>query len=166
MSTSSLAQAPISVLVQKSIVVNAQQSHAFEVFTQHMHRWWPLQSHHIGASDPQAAVVEPRVGGRWYERAADGSECDWGKVLVWEPPLRLVLAWSIGSDWKYDAKLQSEVDIRFVAEAQNRTRIELEHRKLDQYGANAQMMKSIFESEGGWQGILQRYAEAAGNGAG
>jgi uncharacterized protein YndB with AHSA1/START domain len=160
MSSVPLNPAPASLLVQKAVVVSASQAHAFETFTQRMGRWWPLQSHHIGASDPQIAVIEPRVGGRWYERAADGAECDWGKVLVWDPPHRLVLTWSIGSDWKYDAKLHTEVEVRFVAETKERTRVELEHRRLGQYGANAPMMKSIFESERGWHGILQRYAEA------
>lgn len=159
-----VSQTSSSLLVQKAVVVNAPQARAFDAFTQRIDRWWPLQSHHIGAVEPKAAIIEPRAGGRWYERAADGTECDWGKVLLWEPPHRLVLSWSIGSDWKYDAKLHTEVEVRFVAEAADRTRVELEHRKLEQFGADAQKMRAIFESEGGWQGILQRYVALAGGG--
>src|SRR5262245_46311636 len=106
------AQVQATLLVRKTVTVNSPPKRAFEVFTQKIAAWWQLESHHIGAATPSVAVIEPRVGGRWYERGTDGSECDWGSVLVWEPPHRLVLAWSIGSDWKYNARLQTEVDVR------------------------------------------------------
>lgn len=147
--------------VSKTITVDAPQDHAFAAFTQRMSSWWPLQSHHIGAAPAQSAVIEPRAGGRWFERAGDGGECDWGKVLVWEPPHRIVLSWNIGSDWKFDGTLQTVVEVRFIREGADRTKVELEHRDLEHYGEKAEMMRSIFDSDGGWSGILQRFVQTA-----
>jgi uncharacterized protein YndB with AHSA1/START domain len=90
--------------VRRSVRVAAPQERAFKVFTAGVGRWWP-RSHHIGASDLDTVVIEPKAGGRWYERGVDGAECEHGKVLVWEPPARLVLAWQISTDWKYDHDL-------------------------------------------------------------
>jgi uncharacterized protein YndB with AHSA1/START domain len=147
--------------IRKEIEVDASQARAFRVFTEEHAAWWPLATHHIGAQDAETAIIEPRSGGRWFERAADGSECDWGKVLVWDPPGRLVLTWEITADWQHDATLLTEVEVRFVALGPARTRIELEHRQLDRYGATAEQMRGIFDSEGGWTGILRRFAERA-----
>lgn len=147
--------------VRKSVVVNASQAHAFAVFVEHHGTWWPLQTHHIGAQPPATAIIEPRVGGRWFERASDGSECDWGRVLVWEPPHRIVLSWDIGADWKYNPKLGTEVEVRFASESPGTTRVELEHRRLERYGAQAETMQATFDSERGWAGILRGFAQAA-----
>jgi uncharacterized protein YndB with AHSA1/START domain len=148
--------------VRKTIVVNAPQEHTFLVFTEKHGGWWPLASHHIGAQAAQTAILEPRAGGRWYERGVDGSECDWGRVLVWDPPHRLVLSWEIGADWKHDPTFSTEVEVRFIAEGPRTTRVELEHRDLERFGDKAQTMRSAFDSEGGWTGILQRFGGAAG----
>jgi uncharacterized protein YndB with AHSA1/START domain len=144
--------------IRKEIVVGVDQRRAFEVFTADFGRWWPLVSHHIGAATPDMAIIEPFVNGRWFERAVDGSECDWGRVVLWDPPRHLVLTWSINSRWQFDAKLLTEVDVKFTPEGDGRTRIVLEHRHLDRYGADADQMRGIFDSEGGWTGILQKYA--------
>ena len=109
--------------VRKEIVVEASQERAFRVFTAEHGAWWPLATHHIGAQAAETAVIEPRVGGRWLERAADGTECQWGRVLVWDPPGRLVLAWQIGADWKHDDALLTEVEVRFVALGPALTRV-------------------------------------------
>jgi len=103
--------------VRKSITVDVPQERAFEVFTSGMSRWWPLDSHHIGETEPTEAVVEPRAGGRWFERAADGTECEWGRVIAWEPPERVVFAWQLGPEWKYDPDpaMSTEVEGRFVS---------------------------------------------------
>jgi uncharacterized protein YndB with AHSA1/START domain len=149
------------VAVRKTILVNAPQAHAFAVFTEHLGDWWPLQSHHIGAQPAQTAIVEPRAGGRWFERAADGSECDWGRVLIWEPPHRLVLSWDIGADWKQSPALGTEVDVRFIPEGPETTRVELEHRRLERYADKATEMRTIFDSDGGWGMLLGAFARAA-----
>src|SRR5262249_34259485 len=95
------------LVVQKTVTGNTDAQRAFSVFTEQIGRWWPLDKAHIGAQPAQTAILEQRVGGRWYERAADGAECDWGRVLVWEPPDRLVLAWEISSEWKHDINVQT-----------------------------------------------------------
>jgi len=108
-------------------------------------------------------IIEPRLGGRWFERAADGTECDWGRVLLWQPFDRLILSWEISSQFTRDPNLKTEVEVQFIAEGSERTRIELEHRLLENYGEQAGMMQSIFDSDGGWTGIINRFAaQAAG----
>ena len=145
--------------VQRTITVEAPIQRAFSVFTGGLDSWW-TRDHHIGTAEMERAVLEPGVGGRWYERGVDGSECDWGRVLVWEPPARLVLAWQIGADWRYDPGLVTEVEVRFVAEGPGRTRVELEHRGLERFGDATKAMRTAFDSPGGWGGLLERYAEA------
>ena len=103
--------------VVKEITIETSAARAFRVFTEDIGAWWPLATHHIGPQPAETAVIEPRAGGRWFERAADGSECPWGRVLVWDPPARLVLSWQIGGEWKYDKALASEVELRFVVRA-------------------------------------------------
>lgn len=148
--------------VRKEIVLETSQTHAFRVFTQDLGAWWPLASHHIGAQPAETAIIEPRAGGRWYERAGDGSECEWGKVLVWDPPGRLVLQWQINADWKHDPELHTEVEVRFVALSPTRTRVELEHRYLERMGPAAPTMRDAIDSPGGWGGILRLFAEKGG----
>jgi uncharacterized protein YndB with AHSA1/START domain len=150
-------------VVNKSITVEAPQEHAFEVFTTGMSRWWPLDSHHIGEREPTEVVVEPRAGGRWFERAADGSECDWGRVLEWEPSGRIVFGWHLGPEWKYDPDpaMATEVEVRFIPEGPARTRVELEHRGFEVHGERADELRVPVSQEGGWSGLLKRFAEEA-----
>ena len=101
------------------------------------------------------------MGGRWYERGDDGSTCDWGRVLVWEPPSRLVLTWDINADWQFDAKLNTEIEVRFIPQGDDATRVELEHRHLDRYGARRDEMRRIFETDGDWGRLLESFARAA-----
>jgi uncharacterized protein YndB with AHSA1/START domain len=108
--------------VRKSILVKAPPQRAFEVFTSGIGRWWP-PSHHIGKAELQDAIIEPRAGGRWYERGVDGSECEWGRVLAWEPPQRVVLAWQLSADWEFDPSLVTEVEVRFTPEGEG-TRVD------------------------------------------
>jgi len=159
--TNPVSGEPSSYTVRKTVTLNAPIDHAFRVFTEEHGKWWPLDTHHIGKVAAATAVIEPYVGGRWYERGVDGTECVWGKVLAWEPPRRILLAWQITADWRYDLTLQTEVEVIFVADGPGRTRLELEHRHLDRYRDQAGVMRSIFDSEGGWTGILARFATAA-----
>ena len=146
--------------ITKELTVAAPLEVAWKVFTQEMGKWWPLETHKIGAAPAVDAVIEPRVGGRWYERGADGSSCDWGRVLVWQPPMRLVLSWEVTADWKHDPTLVTEVELNFSA-VTNGTRLTLEHRHLDRYGARAAEMVGLFASQGGWDGLLTTYAKVA-----
>ncbi|MDT0469824.1 SRPBCC family protein [Streptomyces gibsoniae] len=146
--------------VRRSVTVQAPIEKAFAVFTQGFDGWWP-RNHKIGESDLKQAVLEGKEGGRWYEIDTDGSECDWGRVLAWEPPTRLVLAWQIDATWKFDPELVTEVEIRFVSEGPGRTRVELEHRDLDRFGEAQEQARAAFDSPGGWAGLLEAFAQAA-----
>jgi uncharacterized protein YndB with AHSA1/START domain len=148
------------ILVRKSIIVSAPLTHVFTVFTERHDAWWP-RDHHIGGRKDFAAVLEPRVGGRWFERGDDGSECNWGRVLAWEPPNRLVLSWDISADWKYDPSVATEIEVKFIAESGTRTRVELEHRKLERYGDKAEMMRALFDSPGAWASTLAAMTKVA-----
>ena len=146
--------------VRKTLSVKATPERAFEVFTAGFDRWWP-RSHHIGGVDMARAVLEPRAGGRWYEVGVDGAECDWGEVLVWDPPQRLILAWRIGADWKYDPSLRTEVELRFTREAGGATRVDFEHRLLENMGEAGAAVREAIDSPGGWSGILAMFAATA-----
>jgi uncharacterized protein YndB with AHSA1/START domain len=146
--------------VRKSVRLGAPPDRAFEVFTAGIGRWWP-KSHHIGAADLDTLVIDLKAGGRWYERGADGAECDVGKVLVREPPARLVLAWQIAANWKFDPGLVTEVEVRFIADGTGATRVELEHRNLERFGEGAEPMRQAIDSQEGWTGILQLFKQAA-----
>ncbi len=144
--------------VVKTVTVRASSERAFEAFTANMGQWWP-KGHTIGAAPFEAVVIEPRVGGRWYERAADGAETNWGKVLAWEPPRRFVLAWQISADWAYDPNLMTEVEVRFEPNADG-TVVTLEHRRLELFGERAQSMADQFD--GGWVGVMQHFVDFVG----
>jgi uncharacterized protein YndB with AHSA1/START domain len=149
--------------VRKTIHVQATPARAFEVFTSGMGRWW-LPTHSISRTKTAiaAVVIEPRVGGRWYERGTDGSECDWGRVLVWAPPSRLVLAWQIDAQWNFDPALITEVEVRFDAQASGTTEVNLEHRYLERCGDAAVGLRTALASPGGWGRLLGEYATALG----
>src|SRR5487761_1596990 len=147
--------------IAKTVTVRAPQDVAWRVFTERMGTWWPLASHKIGKANAVDAVIEPRVGGRWYERGDDGRTCDWGRVLVWEPRSRLVLTWDVSADWQPDPSLKTELELRFIADGTDRTRVELEHRHLDRYGERRDEMRRIFETEGDWGRLLASFARAA-----
>jgi uncharacterized protein YndB with AHSA1/START domain len=147
--------------IQRQVTVNAPLERAFDTFTSSFGTWWPA-AYHIGEAEMAEALLEPRAGGRWYERGIDGSECDWGSVLAWEPPHRLVLGWQINGRWQYDPNPAnaSEIEVRFTADGPERTLVELEHRYLDRLG-DAQDLAAAVAAETGWTGILKAYADAA-----
>ena len=149
--------------IRRSVVVPVAPDRAFEVFTSGMTGWWP-SDHHIGSAPIEQIVIEPREGGRWYTRHTDGSETSTGYVAAWEPPERVVVTWQISAEWKYDPSLVTTVEVRFVAEGPERTRVELEHRDLDRFGAEGAGMRAKFEEPGAWGGILERFAAAFGEG--
>jgi uncharacterized protein YndB with AHSA1/START domain len=165
MTERSMSSGPDLNSVHKVVTVKAPSAVAWQVFTEKMGSWWPLATHKIGKAKAVDAVIEPRAGGRWYERGDDGSTCDWGRVLRWEPPQRLVLAWEISADWQHDPSLQTEVEVRFIAEGKDTTRVELEHRHLDRYGARRDKMRGTFNSDRGWKGLLDMFAARAEEGS-
>jgi uncharacterized protein YndB with AHSA1/START domain len=148
-------------VVRKSVTVDVDQQRAFEVFVTNLGTWWPGE-YHIGAADMKDFVIEPKPGGRWYEVGVDGTECDTGRVIAFEPPERIVLAWHITEQWSFDPDPAhaSEVEVRFVAETPTRTRVELEHRNLERHGDGAQAIRDTVDGPGGWDFLLPLYAAA------
>jgi uncharacterized protein YndB with AHSA1/START domain len=155
MSTSSTIP-PITGTV--SVAVPVEQ--AFRVFTASVDAWWPHE-YHIGEADVAEVILEPRVGGRWYERGVDGSECDWGRVLAWEPPHRLVFTWQINSQWQFDADPghASEIEVRFTADGPDATTVEVEHRYFDRL-VGGEGVHGAITGGGGWAALLDSYAKA------
>jgi uncharacterized protein YndB with AHSA1/START domain len=131
------------------------------VFTESFHTWWPAE-YHIGAAEMAEAVLEQRAAGRWYEKGVDGSECDWGRVLVWEPPHRLVLTWQINGQWQYDPDPAhaSEIELTFTPDGDGQTRVELEHRLIERL-AGGEGLREQLDGADGWNGVLAMYAKAA-----
>lgn len=154
--------APETTVVRKSLEVRAGIEHAFRVFTQRMGDWWP-PTHHIGKADFEAVILEPRAGGRMYERSADGVECAWGTVLAWEPPQRVVFSWHLQPDWTFhpDMARASEVEVRFIAEGERKTRVEMEHRHLERHGEGWQQLRTGIDSPGGWTAVLDAFRTLA-----
>jgi uncharacterized protein YndB with AHSA1/START domain len=146
--------------VRESIVVDSPIELAFQVFTEDIGSWWP-PDHHILEGELAEMVFEPREGGHIYDRNTDGEECRWARVLAYEPPNRVVFSWDIGLDWKIepDPARTSEVEVRFVAEAAERTRVELEHRHLERHGEGWENMRGAVGSPGGWRRGLERFAQ-------
>jgi uncharacterized protein YndB with AHSA1/START domain len=150
--------AEVKEAVRKAITVPATPEHAFQVFTEQLGVWWPRE-YSIGAADMADFVVEPKAGGRWYEVGVDGTECDTGRVTAYEPPHLLVLAWHLDGNWQYDPDPDhaSEVEIRFIADGEGGTRVELEHRLFERHGAGAPAVRAAVESTGGWGHCLAAY---------
>ena len=146
--------------VRHELTVPISADQAFRLFTEGFNSWWI--GHHIGKADLEEAVLEPKVGGRWYERGVDGTECDWGTVLVFEPPGRLVVTWQINAQWQYDPDPDhaSEIEVLFTEE-DGQTKVDFQHRYIERLGAGAEdLAKTVSESDG-WPGILSRFGEAA-----
>jgi uncharacterized protein YndB with AHSA1/START domain len=153
--------------VKKSVVVSASVEHAFEVFTSGFDSWWP-RGHHIGKSPMTEAVIEGKRGGRCYSKQADGTECDWGQILEWDPPHRFVLAWQISPEWGYEPNLakSSEVEITFTPEHGGGTRVDLEHRHFERTGPGGDAMRQGVSAPGGWGTLLDQFKERIALGSG
>jgi hypothetical protein len=123
------------VSVRKSVTVEMPVDDAFRLFTKDIDRWW-IRGHHIGTADLDRVVLEGWEGGRWHEIGVDGSECDWGHVVAWDPPGRVVLAWQLDATWHFDAD-------------------------LERFGEAVVDVRTGLDSPGGWQGLLDRFATAA-----
>ena len=144
--------------ILKTLEVRCTQAHAFEVFTAGVDRWWKRDfSINPTRSAIAEVVMEPRVGGRWFERGVDGSECEWGRVLAWDPPQRIVVAWHVTAEGKYyQPDVHTEVEVNFAKVSRDVSRVTLEHRLLERLGEAAETARGRFD--GGWGALLERFA--------
>jgi len=149
--------------VRYAVTVPLPADRAFALFTEGYNSWWP--GHHIGTAEMAEAVLEPRAGGRYYERGVDGSECDWGTVLVWDPPSHVALSWHLDGDFRYDPQQSraSVVDVRFAAADARTTVVTLEHAGLDRHGSSWLRLRDGISR--GWPRDLERFAHAAATGS-
>jgi uncharacterized protein YndB with AHSA1/START domain len=149
-----------TAVVRRTVTVPVSQQRAFEVFTAQLGTWWPKEFS-IGEADMADFIVEPRVGGRWYEVGVDGKECDTGRVTAFEPPERLTLAWHLNERFQFDPDPAhaSEVDVRFIAEDPTRTRVELEHRGFERHGGGADAVRGVVDSPQGWDYCLELFVK-------
>jgi DNA-binding transcriptional ArsR family regulator/uncharacterized protein YndB with AHSA1/START domain len=147
--------------VTKSIVVDVRPTRAFAFFLD-QERWWPITTHHMAEPPGETAVLEPFVGGRWYERARDGSETDWGTVLAFEPPRRILLSWRMSAEWTYepDPDRASEIEVTFLPEGRDRTRVVYEHRHLERYGERAERMRTVLVRPKAAEAVLHAFEAA------
>ncbi len=148
------------VAVRRSVLVPLPPDRAFALFTVRMAAFWP-PSHSIGDVPIADVVIEPREGGRWFERGVDGSECDWGRIAAWDPPNTVVLLWQLGVGWRLDPDLETEVEVTFSATRTGETEVELVHHHLERFGDATESMRSVFEATDGWESILAGFAAVA-----
>jgi uncharacterized protein YndB with AHSA1/START domain len=149
-----------AAVVHRSIIVEAPIERAFTVFTARFGDFKPPEHNMLGVPIAET-VFEPKVGGHIYDRGADGSECRWARVLAFEPPDRVVISWDISPYWQVETDLDrtSEVEVRFVAETPERTRVDLEHRNIDRHGPGWEGVRDGVADDGGWTLYLDRYAK-------
>lgn len=149
------------VPIVEKLHVKVSAERAFSIFAESFDVWWP-RNFHVGPAEVAEIILEPAVGGRWYERETDGLEYDRGRVLVWEPPRRLVFTWQIDGDWQYDPDPEhaSEIDVRFVPDGPGRTAVEFEHHLIHKIVGYEKLYDEISGNDG-WAFVLSRYAEAA-----
>jgi len=146
--------------VGTSVGVEAPPERAFAVFTEEIGSWWD-PDHHLLDSPLAEMIFEPRVGGHVYDRGVDGSECRWARVLAYEPPDRVVISWDISPQWQIetDPGKTSEVEVRFIPETPERTRVELEHRNLQRHGGGWEGVRDGVGGQDGWPLYMRRFAE-------
>lgn len=149
-------QSTTEVTVRREVLVPLPPDRAFALFSTRMGEFWP-KTHSIGSAPQADVMIEPRDGGRWYERGTDGSECEWGRVARWAPPGELVLLWQINAGWAYQADFETEVEVSFTGQAEG-TLVAMRHRHLERYGDRVAAMRESFESPGGWGAILDAFA--------
>ena len=145
--------------VRKQIVVDAPIERAFTVFTDRFGDFKPPEHNLLGAPIAET-VFQPWAGGNIVDKAADGSECRWARILAFDPPDRVVFSWDISPQWtiETDPAHTSEVEVRFYAESLSRTRVELEHRHIDRHGPGWDAVSGGVDGPEGWPLYLDRYA--------
>jgi uncharacterized protein YndB with AHSA1/START domain len=155
--TQRISPAPI----RRSLRVKAGQDKAFRTFTSGMGQWW-MKGHSLNPAGQKDVVVEPRDGGRWYEIGNDGSENEWGRVLSWEAPDRILLAWQLNAEWTYDPDFETTIEVRFTPDGDH-VIVDFEHRDLERFGENAEAVRGDYDTgmDGGWRQLLDGYQRAA-----
>ena len=120
-----------------------------------------MKSHSLIPAGQKDVVIEPRDGGRWYEVGNDGSELTWGRVLAWEAPERVLLAWQLNADWTYDPEFETIVEVRFTADGDH-TIVDFEHRDLERFGEKAEAVRGDYDTgmDGGWRQLLEGFQRA------
>jgi uncharacterized protein YndB with AHSA1/START domain len=148
--------------VTASVLIPLAPDQAFELFTGRFSEWWPKDSHHIGSADAADVFLDARPGGRWYERSEDGEECDWGTVLEVERPMRILLAWQLTPEWKFDPDRgnATHVEVTFDAE-ESQTRVTLTHSGFEVHGEAGAAMRESVGGDGGWTELMGLYKNAA-----
>jgi len=148
--------------VRHSVTVPLDAEKAFELYVDRFDSWWPHE-HHIGDAEPDRVVIEGKAGGRIYEVGVDGSECDWGYVKSYDPPIGFVAAWQLDAQWEFDADRSkaSEYEVTFEPQADGGTLVTLEHRNFENHGVGGASIAAAVATGNGWPGLLQMYAETA-----
>jgi uncharacterized protein YndB with AHSA1/START domain len=141
--------------VRQSVRVRRPIEAAFEFFTRNIGSWWPVETHHL-IGDVEGVVFEGRLGGRIYERTRGGQTADWGRVMAWEPPHRVVFTWNRTRG----EGAETEIEVRFFAEDATSTRVDLEHRGWEHLADNAERERTRYLN--GWPYVIGRFAKAAG----
>lgn len=144
--------------VRRYVVVDSAIDRAFSVFTERFGDFKPPEHNMLSARIAET-IFEPRVGGHIFDRAVDGTECRWARILVYEPPVRVIFSWDISPEWtlETDLDMTSEIEVRFYEETPQRTRVELEHRGLERHGASWESVARGVEGDDGWSLYLARY---------
>ena len=146
-----MPESAASVVIRKSVTVAVPVETAFRVFTEEIGSWWPLATKSVGQGDSEDLVIEQREGGRVYERVRGGEEHDWGTVLTWEPPTRLIFTWHPGRS----EQTRQEVSVSFDP-VDGGTRVDLAQYGWDRLVATAAGVPEHYSS--GWDEILESYA--------
>jgi hypothetical protein len=145
--------------VKKSVRVEVPIARAFEFFTAGLTQWWPRDMR-MGKTPLRSVYMEPRLHGRWFETSLDGTETTVATITLWDPPRRVVMTWQVNAQCQPDPSMKSEVDVRFTADGADATLVELLHHKFETLGAQEGMAlrNSV---QGGWPGLMERYAQEA-----
>jgi uncharacterized protein YndB with AHSA1/START domain len=155
------AQRIVPAPIRRTLRVKASQDKAFRTFVAGMGGWW-MKTHSLLQSPQKDVLIVPETGGRWYEVGEDGSEQTCGRVLDWDAPDRVVLAWQLNAQWTYDPDFETTVEARFIPDGDH-VIVEFEHRDLERFGDNAEAVRGNYDTgmDGGWRSLLDAFQAAA-----
>ena len=159
------AQRIVPAPIRHRLRIKTNQERAFDIFAAGMGSWW-MKSHTLQPSGQRDVVIEPRDGGRWYDVGEDGTEMEWGRVISWQRPDRLVLAWQLNAEWTYDPDFETVVEVNFTPDGDH-VIVDFEHRDLERFGEKAAEVRGSYDSgmDGGWRALLAGYERLVGTAA-